>query len=130
EDGIRDFHVTGVQTCALPILILLLLYSNFGNMKDTALAAITIPFAFIGGFLSLWITNTIFGISAGIGLIILFGVNTINGIILIAVMKDNLKEYPLIKAIKLGVKSRIRSILMIYLMGSLGLLSSVLSYGL
>src|SRR5690606_8454549 len=81
------------------VLILLLLYSNFGNMKDTALAAITIPFAFIGGFLSLWITNTIFGISAGIGLIILFGVNTINGIILIAVMKDNLKEYQLIKAI-------------------------------
>src|SRR5690606_40292473 len=23
EDGIRDFHVTGVQTCALPILVLL-----------------------------------------------------------------------------------------------------------
>lgn len=111
------------------VLILLLLYSNFGNMKHTALAAITIPFAFIGGFLSLWITNTIFGISAGIGLIILFGVNTINGIILIAVMKDNLKEYQLIKAIKLGVKSRIRSILMIALMGSLGLLPAALSTG-
>src|SRR5690606_40711855 len=27
EDGIRDFHVTGVQTCALPILI----YHNFKN---------------------------------------------------------------------------------------------------
>src|SRR5690606_39781668 len=26
EDGIRDFHVTGVQTCALPILILLEYY--------------------------------------------------------------------------------------------------------
>ncbi len=111
------------------ILILLLLYSNFGNTKDTALAAITIPFAFIGAFLSLWITNTIFGISAGIGLIILFGVNTINGIILIAVMKDNLKEYPLIQAITLGVKSRIRSILMIALMGSLGLLPAALSTG-
>ncbi len=111
------------------ILILLLLYSNFGNTKDTALAAITIPFAFIGGFLSLWITNTIFGISAGIGLIILFGVNTINGIILIAVMKDNLKEYPLIQAIALGVKSRIRPILMIALMGSLGLLPAALSTG-
>ncbi len=111
------------------ILILLLLYSNFGNTKDTALAAITIPFAFIGAFLSLWITNTIFGISAGIGLIILFGVNTINGIILIAVMKDNLKEYPLIQAITLGVKSRIRPILMIALMGSLGLLPAALSTG-
>ena len=111
------------------ILILLLLYSNFGNMKDTAIAAITIPFAFIGGFLSLWITGTIFGISAGIGLIILFGVNTINGIILIAVMKEYLKKKSLLEAIDLGVKSRIRSIVMIALMGSMGLLPAALSHG-
>ena len=111
------------------VLILILLYSNFGNMKDTAIAAITIPFAFIGGFLSLWITGTIFGISAGIGLIILFGVNTINGIILIAVMKEYLKKKPLLEAIDLGVKSRIRSIVMIALMGSMGLLPAALSSG-
>jgi len=111
------------------VLILLLLYSNFGNIKDTGLAAVTIPFAFIGGFLSLWLTQTVFGISAGIGLIILFGVNTINGIILIAVMKDNLKAYPLVQAITLGVKSRTRSIVMIALMGSLGLLPAALSSG-
>lgn len=111
------------------LLILLLLYTNFGNIKDTILSAITLPFAFVGGFLSLWITNTIFGISAGIGLIILFGVNTINGIILIAVMKDNLKKYTIIEAINRGVKSRIRSILMIALMGSLGLLPAALSTG-
>jgi cobalt-zinc-cadmium resistance protein CzcA len=110
-------------------LILLLLYSNFGNMKDTAIAAITIPFAFIGGFLSLWVTGTIFGISAGIGLIILFGVNTINGIILIAVMKGFLKKYSLKEAIDKGVKSRIRSIVMIALMGSVGLLPAALSGG-
>lgn len=111
------------------ILILLLLYSNFGNFKDTAIAAITIPFAFIGGFISLWVTGTIFGISAGIGLIILFGVNTINGIILIAVMKDYLKEHPLTEAISRGVRSRIRSIVMIALMGSMGLLPAALSTG-
>lgn len=111
------------------VLILILLYSNFGNMKDTSIAAITIPFAFIGGFLSLWITGTIFGISAGIGLIILFGVNTINGIILIAVMKEYLKKKPLKEAIDLGVKSRIRSIVMIALMGSMGLLPAALSSG-
>lgn len=111
------------------VLILILLYSNFGNMKDTAIAAITIPFAFIGGFLSLWITGTIFGISAGIGLIILFGVNTINGIILIAVMKEYLKKKPLKEAIDQGVKSRIRSIVMIAMMGSMGLLPAALSSG-
>ncbi len=111
------------------VLILFLLYSNFGNFKDTAIAAITIPFAFIGGFISLWVTGTIFGISAGIGLIILFGVNTINGIILIAVMKDYLKEHPLTQAISMGVRSRIRSIVMIALMGSMGLLPAALSTG-
>ncbi|MGV6943586.1 efflux RND transporter permease subunit [Sphingobacterium kyonggiense] len=111
------------------VLILILLYSNFGNMKDTAIAAITIPFAFIGGFLSLWITGTVFGISAGIGLIILFGVNTINGIILIAVMKEYLRKKNLLEAIDQGVRSRIRSIVMIALMGSMGLLPAALSSG-
>ncbi len=110
-------------------LILLLLYSNFGNMKDTAIAAITIPFAFIGGFISLWATGTIFGISAGIGLIILFGVNTINGIILIAVMKDYMRKNTMRQAVSLGVKSRIRSIVMIALMGAMGLLPASMSTG-
>ncbi|GGG87591.1 cation transporter [Parapedobacter pyrenivorans] len=112
------------------ILILFLLYFNFGNYKDTLVAVGAIPFAFIGGFLSLWVTGTVFGISAGIGFIILFGVNTINAIILIAVMKENLKrKMPLSKAISEGVESRIRPIVMIALMGSMGLLPAALSTG-
>lgn len=114
---------------AVLVLILFLLYFNFGNLKDTVIAASTIPFAFIGGFLSLWITNTIFGISAGIGFIILFGVNTINSIILIAVMRQNLRKMPLTEAISSGVYSRIRPIVMIALMGSMGLLPAALSTG-
>ncbi|MDM1364286.1 efflux RND transporter permease subunit [Myroides marinus] len=112
------------------ILILVLLYFNFGNAKDTAIAALTIPFAFIGGFLSLWMTGTIFGISAGIGFIILFGVATIDGIVLIGVMKENLQHrMPLKEAVKEGVKSRIRPVVMIALMGSMGLLPAALSNG-
>ncbi|GAA4441288.1 CusA/CzcA family heavy metal efflux RND transporter [Ravibacter arvi] len=114
---------------AVLLLILFLLYFNFGNLKDTLVAASTIPFAFIGGFLSLWVTNTIFGISAGIGFIILFGVNTINSIILIAVMRENLRKQPLAEAISNGVYSRIRPIVMIALMGSMGLLPAALSTG-
>lgn len=112
------------------LFILFLLYFNFGNMKDTLIATSTIPYAFAGGFLSLWLTGTIFGISAGIGFIILFGVNTINGIILIAVMKENLRaRIPLKQAISKGVYSRIRPIVMIALMGSMGLLPAALSSG-
>lgn len=114
---------------AVLLLILFLLYFNFGTVKDTLIAAATIPFAFIGGFISLWITGTIFGISAGIGFIILFGVNTINAIILIAAIKENMRKYKLTDAITKGVKSRIRPIVMIALMGSMGLLPAALSTG-
>lgn len=114
---------------AVLLLILFLLYFNFGTIKDTLIAAATIPFAFIGGFISLWVTGTIFGISAGIGFIILFGVNTINAIILIAVMKEYLRKLPLKEAINKGVKDRIRPIIMIALMGSMGLLPAALSSG-
>lgn len=112
------------------LLIVLLLYANFGNFKDTVIAAITLPFAFVGGFLSLWISGTIFGISAGIGFIILFGVATIDGIVLIGVMKEHLRlGMPLKIAIQEAVISRIRPVLMIALMGSVGLLPAALSQG-
>lgn len=112
------------------VLILMLLYFNFGNLKDTAISAMTIPFAFIGGFLSLWVTGTTFGISAGIGFIILFGVATIDGIVLIGVMRENLRHnIPLKQAITEGVKSRIRPVVMIALMGSMGLFPAALSNG-
>lgn len=112
------------------VLILLLLYANFGNIKDTAIASLTLPFAFIGGFISLWATGTIFGISAGIGFIILFGVATIDGIVLIGVIRDNLKHKMKLKdSIIQGVRSRIRPVVMIALMGSMGLLPAALSTG-
>lgn len=114
---------------AVLLLILFLLYFNFGTLKDTLIAASTIPYAFIGGFISLWVTQTIFGISAGIGFIILFGVNTINSIILIAVMRENMRKMDLQKAISTGVRDRIRPIIMIALMGSMGLLPAALSTG-
>ncbi len=115
---------------AVVLLILFLLYMNFGTVKDTLIAASAIPYAFIGGFLSLWATGTVFGISAGIGFIILFGVTSINSILLIAVIKNNLRVmHDLKKAISVAVESRIRPVLMIALMGSMGLLPAALSHG-
>ncbi|MEO5788064.1 efflux RND transporter permease subunit, partial [Gelidibacter sp.] len=112
------------------LLILFLLYMNFGNVKDTVIAALTLPFAFVGGLISLWATGTVFGISAGIGFIILFGVSTINGLILITVIHEKLQErHKLKEAISLGVQEKIRPIVMIGLMGAMGLLPAALSNG-
>lgn len=112
------------------LLILFLLYMNFGSIKDTLIAASTMPYAFIGGFISLWVTGTLFGISAGIGFIILFGIVSINSILLIARMKKQMRQTRNLKeAINEAVRQLIRPVLMIALMGSMGLLPAALSNG-
>jgi cobalt-zinc-cadmium resistance protein CzcA len=103
---------------------------NFGTVKDTLIAASTIPYALIGGFISLWATGTVFGISAGVGFIILFGVTSINSILLIALMKTKVQETRnLRQGIDIAVRDRLRPILMVALMGSMGLLPAALSQG-
>ena len=112
------------------LLILFLLYMNFGTVKDTLIAASTIPYALIGGFISLWATGTVFGISAGVGFIILFGVTSINSILLIALMKNKMQQSNnLRQGIDEAVRERLRPILMVALMGSMGLLPAALSSG-
>jgi cobalt-zinc-cadmium resistance protein CzcA len=65
-------------------LICILLYTNFGSMTDTALAASVMPMALIGGVLALFITGTPFSVSAAIGFIALFGIAAMDGIIVLS----------------------------------------------
>ncbi len=112
------------------LLILFLLYMHFGTVRDTLIAASAMPYAFVGGFLSLWFTGTIFGISAGIGFIILFGIVSIDSILLIALMKSRMQQVRNLRlAIDEAVRERVRPVLMIALMGSMGLLPAALSDG-
>lgn len=130
ESQQRATHRLAIIIPAVLLLILFLLYINFGTVKDTLIAASAMTYAIVGGFFSLWITNTTFGISAGIGFIILFGISAIDSILLIALMKERMQRmHNLRLAIDEAVKSRIRPVLMIALMGSMGLLPAALSTG-
>jgi len=112
------------------LLILFLLYMNFGTVKDTLVAAAALTFGFVGGFIMLWTTGTIFGISAGIGFIILFGITATDAILMIALMKRLFqKTKDLQGSIDEAVRRRIRPVLMIALMGAMGLLPAALSGG-
>lgn len=65
-------------------LIGLLLFFNFGSVVDMLLAASVMPMALIGGIFALWITGIPFSVSAAIGFIALFGISTLDGIIVIS----------------------------------------------
>jgi cobalt-zinc-cadmium resistance protein CzcA len=113
------------------VLIFLILFITFGNSKDAGLVLVNVPFALIGGILALHITGTIFSISAGIGFIALFGICIQNGVILITVFKTNLlkNKMSLEQALKEGVASRVRPVVMTALMAALGLIPAAISTG-
>ncbi len=117
-----------VPICLL--VIFLILFITYGNVKDSVLTILNVPFALIGGILALHLTGINFSISAGIGFIALFGVCIQNGVILISVFRKNLEAHePLDKAIREGVRSRIRPVIMTALMAAIGLLPAAVSTG-
>ena len=117
-----------VPICLL--VILLILFITYGNLRDAFLTLMNVPFALIGGILALHITGINFSISAGIGFIALFGVCIQNGVILISVFRKNLEaKMPLDDAIRSGVISRIRPVIMTALMAMIGLMPAAVSTG-
>ncbi len=130
ENQQRASKRLGVVVPISLVLIFLILYVLFGNSRDSLLVLVNVPFAIIGGIWALMATHTNFSISAGIGFIALFGICIQNGVILITVFKQNLKEkIPLNKALSEGVLSRIRPVVMTALMAMIGLLPAALSTG-
>jgi cobalt-zinc-cadmium resistance protein CzcA len=72
---------------AVPIaiaLILLLLFTSFGSLRDTLLAGSAIPMALVGGVLALFAFDMPFSISAAIGFVALFGIAAMNGIMVLS----------------------------------------------
>lgn len=113
------------------LLIFILLFALFGNFKDASLVLINVPFALLGGILSLHLTQLNFGISAGVGFVALFGICVQNGVILISEIKNQLaiQNQPLLESISKAVQTRTRPVVMTALMAALGLLPAAMSSG-
>ncbi|GAB3255127.1 CusA/CzcA family heavy metal efflux RND transporter [Larkinella harenae] len=110
--------------------IFIILFITFGNAKDAGLVLLNVPFALMGGILALHVTGINFGISAGVGFIALFGICVQNGVILVSVFNQNRADrLPLDEAIRQGLRTRIRPIVMTALMAAIGLLPAAVSTG-
>jgi len=112
------------------ILIVIILFTLFKNIKDVGLVFLNVPFGAIGGIVLLAIRHINFSISAGIGFVALFGISVQSAVIIISKMKSNLEEgMRITEAIKHAVEVRIRPVVMTALMGAIGLLPAALSTG-
>ncbi len=112
------------------VLIFLLLFIMFGNIRDAAYVLVNVPFALIGGIAALHLTGINFGISAGVGFIALFGICVQNGVILISEFHKQMRHLSdLNQAIINAVKVRTRPVVMTAMMAAIGLLPAALSTG-
>ena len=130
----RDFAESSSNTSFAFILALLLIYlilaAQFESFIDPFVIMITVPLALAGAFLSLWIFNQTLNIFSQIGMIMLIGLVTKNGILIVEFANQKLlagtKKIP---AVIEASTSRLRPILMTSLAMSLGALPLALSLG-
>ncbi len=115
---------TLLLTSLLSILIIyLLLYMEFRNVKESAVILLNLPFALIGGVLVLRLTSGEVSIPAIIGFISLFGIATRNGMLLIS-RYNILREHGsgLLESVVKGSIDRMNPILMTALTSALALI--------
>ncbi|MCJ2009126.1 efflux RND transporter permease subunit [Methylobacterium sp. J-092] len=112
------------------VLIALLLFINFNSVADMLLGLSVIPMAMIGGIFALALTGTPFSISAAIGFIALFGISTMEGVILLAYYNQLMEEgWQRKEAVWHASIVRMRPVMMTCVAACVGLLPAAVSTG-
>lgn len=112
------------------LMVFLLLFAMFGNIRDGLLVFTGVPFALTGGILALWLRDIPLSISAGVGFIALSGVAVLNGLVMIAYIRSLREEgMAMDTAIQQGALTRLRPVLMTALVASLGFIPMALATG-
>ena len=112
------------------ILIMGLLIMALGSVKDAAIIFSGVPLALTGGILALLLRDIPFSISAAVGFIALSGIAVLNGLVMVAFIRDlRVHGTGLEEAIIEGALTRLRPVLMTALVASLGFVPMALNTG-
>ncbi len=112
------------------LLIFGLLFMTFGSVSDAALVFSGVPLALTGGVLAIWLRDIPLSMSAGVGFMTLSGVAVLTGVVMISCIRALRAEGAGVEqAITEGAVARLRPVLMIALVASLGFLPMALNSG-
>jgi cobalt-zinc-cadmium resistance protein CzcA len=111
-------------------LIFFMLFSTFRSLRQAGLVLLNIPFALIGGVVSLFVSGLYLSVPASVGFITLFGVAVLNGVVMVAYF-NQLREAgrTVLQAVQEGAERRLRPVLMTASIASLGLVPMLLATG-
>lgn len=105
--------------------ILIILYSDFGTIRTTALLTLTLPFALIGGVMAVLAGGGIMSLGALVGLVTVLGIAARNGIMLVSHYRHLEEQEGMPFGVELvlrGARERLTPILMTALVTALALL--------
>ncbi|NIB39760.1 CusA/CzcA family heavy metal efflux RND transporter [Pseudomaricurvus alkylphenolicus] len=112
------------------LIIIGLLVMAFGSLRDALIIFTGVPLALTGGVLALWFRDMPLSISAGVGFIALSGVAVLNGLVMLAFIRDLWHEKgDLLASVVDGALIRLRPVLMTALVASLGFIPMALNTG-
>jgi cobalt-zinc-cadmium resistance protein CzcA len=110
--------------------IFVLLYTAFNSIRYALLIIANVPFATLGGVISLWLTGQYLSVPSAIGFIAVFGVAMLNGIVLVSFINELRQEGASVHdAVRRGAMMRLRPVMMTASVAILGLLPMLLSSG-
>lgn len=130
----RDFRESSGNTSFAFLLALMLIYlilaAQFESFRDPLIIMLTVPLAIAGAYLSLSLTGNTFNIFSQIGMIMLIGLVTKNGILIVEFANQKRDSgMPKSEAVWEAAQARLRPILMTTLATALGALPIAMSLG-
>ena len=111
-------------------LMIILLYAEFGLLRQVVLILGVVPLATLGGLIALHITGVTLNVASGVGFIALFGVAVMNGVIMVANL-NRVRDLgmPLTEAVVTGASERLRPVLMTAAVATVGMLPAAMATG-
>ncbi len=112
------------------ILIFIILFATFRSLSQAGLIILNIPFAMIGGVVSLYLSGLYMSVPASVGFITLFGVAVMNGVVMVTCFNQLRQSgHTILQAVREGAERRLRPVLMTALLTWFGLLPLLFATG-
>lgn len=112
------------------LLIFGVLLATLRSLRAAVIILLNIPFAMVGGLVSLWVSGQYLSVPASVGFIALLGIAVLNGLVLVAYFRQLRDEgLSMVQAVRLGAERRLRPVLMTASITAFGLVPLLFATG-